>query len=353
MTIAIHIPAGENDLPDSFHFTCFSRIAALQPNHHFLFIFDSRPSPEIYLEPNCTPVILLQRFQNNLSRHYWYNFIIPPVLERYQADVFVTAKGFCSLRTRLPQCLLLDPAFKWSPRGSYSKKYLPLYAQKADAVCVTNPVTEKILLQFQTSLAGKIITMYPGLDLFPADESIKNSIKEDMTSGQEYFLFEISAGSDALKVLKAFSLFKKWQKSAMKLILMLPGPQPALVKLLHSYKYASDIIMYDGVNPAVPQSAYTAINFNLPGNYPLAALSYLKAGIPVITNDHPSNRLIFSEAPVYSDFTEQDLSTKMILLYKDEFVRAAHIREGKLQTASYDWKLATGQLWKVLSGMAK
>src|SRR6476620_215193 len=137
MTIAVHIShrKGEN-INHNFHFSCFTRVAAEEPDHHFIFIFDTAPDPELYLDSNCTPVILPPALKNNLLRQFWYNFKVPYTLKKYNADYFVTSDALCSLRTNVPQCMLIA---RHSQVDGYKKRGFRKFAAKADSIIINDP----------------------------------------------------------------------------------------------------------------------------------------------------------------------------------------------------------------------
>lgn len=77
----------------------------------------------------------------------------------------------------------------------------------------------------------------------------KEAIKEKYTNGTDFFLFNgpLYPPDTLISLLKAFSAFKKWQQSSLKLVLAGPsGKKTAELKgKLESYKYREDVILLE------------------------------------------------------------------------------------------------------------
>lgn len=359
MTIAIHISAGKNEsVRESFNFKCFTKIAGEQPAHHFIFIFDTHPDPELYLDRNCTPVILSPQMKNSLLRHYWYNYKIPALLERYNVDVFVTTASTCSIRTNVPQCMIIEAlSFSQKNTGRYWKKFLPAFLDIAKAICITNSIVAEELTVKYGVKKDKVTILYPGLDddFNPGDWKQNERVKEKYTAGKDFFLYEISREElkNLVIVLKGFSLFKKWQKSNMQLVLLLKTPlDPALSKKLSTYKYRNEIILIPVTEQEVAPlpAAYAAI---ITSNDLKTGLHAMKCEVPLITIRNTTAKSIFSDGALYMELNEKDISEKMMILYKDEHLRREYIAKGIHIAAQYSWQNTTASLWNTVNAIAK
>lgn len=360
MTIAIHIPAGKNEnFRENFNFKSFTRIAAEQPAHHFIFIFDTKPDPELYLDSNITPVVVSPSLKNSLLRHYWYNYKIPSVLERYNADVFVTADNICSLRTNIPQCMVIENFSLAGKKNSrYWKKFLPSFLAVAKAICITNVVIADDLIVNYGVKKEKVVILYPG-----SDESYseigwdqKEVVKEKYTGGKDFYLYEVN--TEGMKylitVLKAFSRFKKWQRSNMQLILLLKVPlSPQIVRDLSSYKHRNEIVLITAIEEshALLPAAYASIAIN--SSSVDAGIQSMSAGTPFITIENPVTRKTFEDAALFVEINEKDISDKMMLLYKNEYLRKEYIAKGIRKASPYSWSSCTSILWNTLAAISK
>ena len=129
----------------NFIFECFSRLAKKYPEHTFLYIFDREFDEKFITSGNIIPVIAGPSARHPLLWQYWYNYKVPALLRKYKADVFVSPDGFCSLRTRVPQCLVLhDLAFIHYPQFinkshlRFYNKFTPKFLQKAKSIATVS-----------------------------------------------------------------------------------------------------------------------------------------------------------------------------------------------------------------------
>jgi hypothetical protein len=114
----------------------------------------------------------------------------------------------------------------------------------------------------------------------------REKIKEKYTGGTEYFLYTgpIYPPDPLITLLKAFSHFKKWQQSNMKLVMAgsVNRKTGKLKEKLATYKYREDVIIIE--NPVTELL------------HELAAAAY---------------------APVVPGEDEEELGKELLLLYKE------------------------------------
>ncbi|HEY0066595.1 MAG TPA: hypothetical protein VGB46_04510, partial [Flavisolibacter sp.] len=96
----------------------FRIMADKYPQHHFYFLFDRPYDPSFVFGKNITPIVITPPARHPILWKYWFDVKVPAVLKKIKADVFVSADGFCSLATRVPQCLVVhDLGFLHFPDG--------------------------------------------------------------------------------------------------------------------------------------------------------------------------------------------------------------------------------------------
>jgi len=295
---------------------------------------------------------------------YWYDVKIPAVLKKYAADVFVSADGFCSLITKVPQCIVVhDLAFLHYPSHMkrshlfFLKKYTPKYLQKAKAISTVSEFSKKDILHNYNVDADKINVVYNAArEIFkPAPRDIKEVIREKYTSGREYFLYvgAIHPRKNLVNLLKAFSVFKKRQKSNLRLVLVgrLAWKYDSFIMDLKRYKYKHDVLLlgYLGEEELVKiiASAYALVYPSLFEGFGVPILEAMKCDVPVITSANSSMQEIAKDAALYTDPEKfESLAEKMMLIYKDENLRKQLIEKGKLIALDYSWQRTAELLWQ-------
>lgn len=361
MIIAVNtITPGINStsIRQGFIYGVFSRIIKQNPEHSFIFIFDT-PEPVRPFPGNSITVKASSVPRNVSLWKFWNNYRIHPLLKKYKADVFVNF-GICLLHTKIPQCLVLqDLAFlrnDYRPKkhARFYKTNMQKFIKIAGAIVATSQFCKQELLNNYQADEHKINVVLPGVDeIFnPADIEHREKIKENYTSGHEYFLVTLDhSRQNLLNLLKAFSIFKKKLKSSMRLLIIDtdPGKKDAFTELLRLYKYNSDVQQLLDISTIetanITAGAYATI-------YPFSdgdgssLIASMRSGIPVISGTAEIFREICGDAALYIDPANPgDIADKMILLFKDEKVRSELILKGMQQVKKYNLQTATQMLW--------
>lgn len=368
MTIAVNACfLDEHHLTNNGNFIieCFSRLAKKFPQHQFLFISDKGINQQYISANNILPVIAGPKIKNPLLLQYWLNFKVPPILRKHKADVFVSI-GNCSLRAKVPQCLVINElSFLHSPQFftrnwfRFYKKNTPAFLNKATIITTAAQFLKQDIIDTYKMNAGKIDVVYQGVNKIftQVDWQQKESIKEAYTSGKEYFLYsgEINSNKNLVNLLKAFSFFKKRQKSNMQLVLATTTvfTDVAFKQSLAAYKYRDEIMLLDKLPPetlaAITAAAYALVYPVFYDGFCTPALEAMQVGVPVITSNKAAMPEICGNAALYinpDDFN--DIADKMMLLFKDENKRNELIGSGLQQAAKYNWPVTTELLWQAI-----
>jgi glycosyltransferase involved in cell wall biosynthesis len=207
----------------------------------------------------------------------------------------------------------------------------------------------------------KVIPVSSGKKYEPITTQAREDVKEKYAEGKEYFLFNgsIHPQSNLLNLLKAFSFFKKRQKSNMQLIIASPGnaEDPHFIKSLSSYKYKSEIKLLTGIEETylmeITASAYACINTS-PLHHGIAGLlNAMECGVPVIAvNLKVVIEMLGDAALLVNAEQPENIAEKLMLLYKDENKRNGLIQKGTEQAAKYNLFKTADMLWQnVLTAM--
>ncbi|MEO8771434.1 MAG: glycosyltransferase [Ferruginibacter sp.] len=365
MTIAVHIavPEIQTDLSANFNYNCFIILAAKYPDNHYIFIFDKPFSPTLIIEKNITPVLAGPQIKNRLLQYYFYNFKIPRLLTKYNVDYFISAE-ICSLRTTIPQCLIIkDLSFLKKNNGftktdaRYLKKYTTHFVKRSTKIVVLNPSLKPTLVKLYGTDEHKINNINPGIDAAVKANTYEEAetVRNKFTDGKGYFLFFATPSSAAniITMLKAFSIFKKWQKSGMQLVILFSAKEKNTIKDFTSYKYKADVKILNSIsvemNRELIATAYAAIHLPAMEITETEGPNVLASGVPLITMENDFCKSIYGEAALYTAAAEKVISEKMMLLYKDENVRNEFIKKGKAVVARHTRENAAESLFKILA----
>ena len=335
MTIAAHISFQSSR---SFLLECLTQLAADRPEDHFILCFDTASQVPEQLPPNCTVVIISPRLTNSLLLHYWYNFKLPKLLQRYGATCWLTENGIASLALSIRQIMVLTPDLIPSTKNNiihkrYRKRYFNRFLSRAAQVIVPASFIKDELAKAHPLLESKTIVI---ASPWPIAEKITWENKEIFItrhlSGHDYILYPVTPATRAnvMVMLKAFSIFKKWQRTTMKLVLLLDNtPKDGLVAGFDLYRYREDVTFIsaeksiDFISPAylvawLPQ-AYEAADHGL---------AALRAEVPLISGDVLFNRETYKNGALFTQPEPDALAKEIMMLYKDEHLRKALISQG-------------------------
>ena len=374
MVIAVNtrfLITGELEGYGNFIFETFKRITRNNPEHQFIFIFDRPFDDRFVFGENVNAVVTGPAARHPLLWKLWYDVKVPAVLKKYKADVFVSCDGFCSLHTKVPQCLLVHdlaflhhPSFIKKSHLLYYKRYTPKFLNKATSIAtVSEFIKQDIITKYKTDV-DKIDVVFEGAnEIFqPVSDEDKISTKNKYTEGKEYFLYagSIAPRKNLTKLLKAFSVFKKRQQTNMKLVIAgrLDRKYESFKENLKSYKYRNDVLMTgfleEGDLVKIMGSACGFVYPSLYESFGVPVLEAMRCDVPVITSANSAMQEITKDVALYADVNNHaDIAEKMMMLYKDENLRKELIQKGKQVAAEYNWDRTAVLLWQSILRTAK
>jgi len=342
----------------------FQRMAQQHPEHRFYFLFDRPYDSRLVFPQNVTPLVIGPPARHPLLWKWWYDVRVPLVLSKIKAAVFVSPDGFCSLTSGVPQCVVLhDLGFLHYPQGYkrshllYYKYYTPKFLKKARHIATVSQFSKADLISTYKISDAKISVVYNGVkDVFrPATGGQQAAVKEKYTEGKEYFICigAIHPRKNLVNLLKAFSLFKKRQKSSMKLLLAgrLAWKNDAFAALLKTYKYRDDVVLLPYIEDETELAqlvgaAYALVYPSHFEGFGVPVAEAMRAGVPVLTSANSAMQEISEGAALYFDPTDvMDMAAQLMLMYKDETLRAALIEKGSEVVKKYTWQQTSDALW--------
>jgi len=156
-------------------------------------------------------------------------------------------------------------------------------------------------------------------------------VRSALTDGNQYLLAFVDS-QDILTIVKAFSVFKRWQLSTMSLVFVLEtaAEKEKAANLLLGYKYRDAVELVSVAHFTLEwiAGAYLTI-FSAMNSHRFQFLTYsMRYQIPFLMHqENPDHHFIctkMAEAGEYFDFKQPDvLANHFKLYYKDEMYRAA------------------------------
>jgi glycosyltransferase involved in cell wall biosynthesis len=353
MVIAVDISVSEKNVStwrEGFVYKNLSAIASLYPQHQFIFIFDRSYHGSHIFNENCIPVIAGPGVNSQLMQYFWYNYKLPSLLRRYKADIFLGTNGCCSMNTLLPQCLLVSDdicitghQLPGKKNVRLIKKKMPLFLARAARIIAVSNICREQVVNTLPAAAEKTIVVYPaaanGFGRLASEEG--ELVKAQYAGGKEYFLHggAISSKSQLVNLLKAFSMFKKRQKSNMQLLIAghVNLPKNDLKPTIATYKYRDDVKITGYLStPSFARllgGAYALVHTSTGVQLPAEAMV---CGTPLIVKDTDLMLEICGEAALYMNpASAEAIAEQMMLVFKDENLRNSLVKNGNKQAGQY------------------
>lgn len=366
MTIAVNTRFLLSDYLEGYGYflsEILNRWVQQHAQHQFIFIFDRPFDQRFITAPNITPVITGPPARHPLLWKWWYDVKVPAVLRKYKADVFISADGFCSLKSKVPQCLVIHdlaflhyPAFIKKSHLRFYNRYTPRFLQKAKTVITVSAFSKADINKQYAVPADKITVVHNAAkNIFTAlSYEEKEKVKDNYTAGKNYFIYtgSVHPRKNLINLLKAFSVFKKRQKSDWKLVLTgrLAWKYDHFLESLKSYKYRDDVVLTGYIAEEelakLVAAAYAMVYPSLWEGFGVPVVEAMQSRVPVITSAGSAMEEITRGAALYADATDyQDIADKMMRLYKDEQLRNELIEKGVAVAADYNWDKTASLLW--------
>ena len=342
MIIAVNTRLNKETQPEgyeAFLFLILDHLSKKFSQHQLIYIFDA-PYKNIVFTKNVLPVVAGPKATSSLRLQYWFNYRIPSILRTHKADVFVSMEGICSLRTKVPQCLLMsDLSFLQASQSTkktqarFYKKYTAVFLTKAKSIATISAYSKTVIANQYKIAAEDIAVIHPVIDnIFkPLDWTEQEIIKEKYTEGKAYFLS--TGNSNLINLLKAFSFFKKRQKSTM-LLLIAGKTDENFNKEFKTYKLRNEVKLLEELDTVelakITASAYAMVYPVSYDDMALPALQSLQCNVPVVMSDAGAMPAVFGEAALYiNPESHEDIAQKMMLVFKDEDKTNELVKAGK------------------------
>ena len=368
MIIAVNTRFLVNELEGYGYFIegLFKNLAKKHPEHQFYFLFD-RPYKEEYIfSSNVQPLVVPPPARHPVLWKYWYDVKVPLALKKIKADVFVSPDGFCSLTTKIAQCIVIhDLGFLHHPEA-YKKSHVrflktstPKFLKKAKTVVTVSEFSKTDIVKHYKTHPSKIDVVYNGVkNIFqPVDFSKKETVKEKYTKGNEFFIYvgAVQPRKNLVNLLKAFSIFKKRLQSNMKLLIVgrLAWKNEEFLQLMKAYKYRNDVVLTGYLTEEelaeVLASSHALVYPSLFEGFGVPVIEAMKCNVPVLTSEKTSMEEAGGDAALYfNPANHNDIAEKMMLIYKDEKLRKSMIEKGRQNAEKYNWEKSADLFWQTI-----
>ncbi len=304
--------------------------------------------------------IIVIRAGGQFQLKWFYEMQLPAMLKKLKTDAVIHLDGCLSVRAKQPQLLAVDydpETEKGSHNPSlpqaYSRKKLSSFTSHAAAVISFSEKVANELRQLQP--AANVTTICPAAEdrFLSLEWEQKEEVRVRFTDGNEFFLVcaDFTSQEMVLNLLKAFSIFKKWQQSNMKLALTgrLLFDQKNWPEKFGAYKFRDEVKLIPEASleelAELTASAYAFIHLGQEESDTQPLLRAMRAATGIITIEKSSYKETCGDAALYISSTEPlQLGENLVRIYKNEQMRNLLIRNGLQRTESFNYQQIQQQL---------
>ncbi len=294
----------------------------------------------------------------------WHEYLLPPVLRRTGADLFIAPDGMMPLRTEVP-CIPVIHDLNHEhrpgdiPRGEcrYYRRRFPLFAERGVRVATVSDYSAGDISEKYGINPGKIDVVPNGVaDIFsPPFPGEAEETRRQYTGGRPYFLFvsNFSPRKNVEAVIRAFEIFRN--NGGGSHVLLLAGRRLYLTKEMDRHlaasPYGKDILFTGSVTRDVLRRLYgaaEALTFVpwLEG-FGIPVVEAQRCGTPCILSDSSSLPEVSGGAALCVSPADADaIADAMASLVTDGALRRRLAAEGHANSLRYTWEKAAGEMWK-------
>lgn len=347
-----------------FSYQVLKRITQNNPDVHFVFLFD-RPFDETFIfSENITPITLSPQARHPFLYYFWFQGPVKNLLNRMKPDLFLSPDGFLSMGANCKQLPVIhDINFLHHPKdlkwltGRYYNHYFPKFAKEARRIATVSEYSKQDIAKNYGINPERIDVVYNGINPFfkPVDEPTKQTIREKITGGKQYFVYvgSLHPRKNIPALIRSFSQFKIESRSDIKLVLAGPnywGMQD-IYTVINQCGVKDDVV-FTGRLPdeelALVLGSALALTF-IPyyEGFGIPLIEAMAAEVPIIAGNNTSLPEVAGEAALLvNQNNAEEIKQAMLRLYQDKKLQKKLIEKGGIQKQRFSWDKSAELLWE-------
>ena len=260
---------------------------------------------------------------------YYAAAVLREGAEKHPQHSFFTDTG-CWKKTSIPALLLVcdDTYFSTAVRSGLQR------IGSSKRIIVPSAFYEEKIKKMAGVPAERISLLHPGIVSFHEEKMEEaGSVRESYAGSAVYFLYTapLHDTEACVAALKAFSIFKKRQRSSWIMLLLAKNEEEKFIadQLLTSYKYRDDVRVVNTGNDQqlamrLVLGAYAVIHPAPWSGWGGWLAEAAQAGIPVLAKGADALEATAGEAVLYIGMGPATMAEQIMWLYKDEQVYQRH-----------------------------
>lgn len=348
MEVAILYLSSKNDLYDIEQFKWIDFIIKQSVAKQFVAITDK---PASFQNLQSLKNIQVEFFNpSRILPSFFSTRKIMALIVKHKAKVLVSINSFVKLKNSTPQIIFLQQI----PSKKESFNLI-----KSNLIIVFTDYFKNILVKQFLLNENQIEIILPIISsaFKPLSFNEISSIKDGYTDGRNYFMSNTvtSESEDLITILKAFSQFKKWQKTNMKLMVVSRYQKlsSSLQQKISTFKFKDDVVVLENISDEkyaqLLAASYALIHIT---NNPLHIFPLVEAiqtNTAIISSSNDSFKEIIGDAGLLiKENTTEEIANAMQELYKNENLRNKLIEQACLKAKDINIDQTAHHFWQIV-----
>ena len=288
----------------------------------------------------------------------WFELRVPAALEAWRADAFLSADNFTSLRTKVPQLLVVhDLAYLHQPEAvgrlqlAYYRYFMPRFARRAEALVTVSDATRRDVAEAYDIDPADIRVAYNGVRprFAPLSVSRIAAVRARLTEGAPYFVYvgAVHPRKNVDGLIRAYSSFRQNTAHAHKLLIAgrfawQAGPTRAA---LESSPFRADVHLLGYVEEAelgevIGAATGLALVSHFEG-FGVPVLEALTCGVPVVASASSSLPEVAGPGGLLVDPADDDaIAEALARLAGDDDLCEVLAKAGRQHAEQFTWARA-------------
>jgi glycosyltransferase involved in cell wall biosynthesis len=349
-----------------FAYETLRLVVQQHPEHRFIFLFDRKPHPEFIFGDNVTPVTVHPQARHPLLWHVWFEWMVPSVLKKHGADVFLSPDGYLSMNTDVPSLpvihdlnFLHNPADIPAHHARYLNRNFPRFAKKAARIATVSEFSKQDIAQQYQIDPDRIDVVYNGVSerFRPTTLQEQEATRQQWTGGQSYLIYvgAVHPRKNIVRMLEAYDRFCSQNGSPLKLV-MVGNRQwwtDEMETVLNAMRYKDDVVFAGRVSEDDLQqllgAAFASLYVSTFEGFGIPIIEAFQAGVPVITSNVTAMPEVAGDAALLTDpFSVEAISNAISQMVTDAALRESLVVKGKEQANRFTWQRTSELLWESL-----
>ena len=336
------------------------------PEHEFYFLFDRPYHPQFIYAANVNPLVVYPPARHPLLYYFWFEVMVPRILQQLQPDVFLSLDSMTTLRTNVPRVTVLhDLAYLHFPEEKryldlrYYKKFIPRFAEVSRLLLTVSEFTKADIIKNLKIEPSRVQVTPCAVSNFykPTSYEQQITLRQKFCAGEMYFLCvgALQLRKNLANVFKAFDAFKTLTQSEVKLVIVgrKAWKAGAIIKAYQAMTHREDVVFTGRVSDEVVRTLYgSAIALVFASffeGFGLPILEAQKCDCPVITSNTSSMpEVAAGSALLVNPLSPDEISQALVLLYHYPEKREHYIRLGRINCQRYSWEKSAGLVYQSL-----